>query len=167
MRAFANASRTRLLRRILAVSTLLGSVLLAGCAESGSTSSTDPSPQAPALQPPSASITVCNETPDGCQPATSFSLAAMRDLSVQVQWMNVPAGTQTQTLQMMDPGGGSYEVRNSSFVVTDGTPGQATTSVLIPIGGSMIAQRQITGNWTIQVMLDGKTITTRSVTFQP
>ena len=146
---------------------LLCIVMLAGCAESSSMTSTDPSPQAPADQPPSASITVCNETPNGCDPATSYSLATIRDLSVQVQWANVPPGTQTQTLQMLDPGGGSYEVKNSSFVVADGVPGQATTHVLIPVSGSMIAQRQITGQWAIQVTLNGQPIASQTVTFEP
>jgi hypothetical protein len=159
--------RALLLLCIASAAILVVSFQMMGCAESGPTTSATSSAQTPAVQPPAASITVCNETPDGCAPGTSFSLATLRDLSVHVQWTNVAPGTRTQTLQVLDPGGGSYKVKNSSFVVADGTSGQETTDVLIPISGSMIAERQITGAWTIQVMLDGQPISSQSVTLQP
>ena len=90
----------------------------------------------------------------------------MRDLSIHVDWKNVPAGTRTQKLELLDPGGGSFQVANSSFVIEDGGNGAAATDTLIPISGSMITQREITGQWMIRISLDGDEIASQSLTFQ-
>jgi hypothetical protein len=135
---------------------------LVGCAEGGSMSSVPP-----VQAQVSAAVTVCNQTPQGCAPASSFSLGTIRDLAIHVEWANVEAGTRVQKLQLLDPGGGSYQVVNSSFEVPDGGTGTAATNVSIPISGSMITQRQITGAWTIRVSLDGQDIASQNVAFQP
>jgi hypothetical protein len=122
-----------------------------------------PSPQ-PTV---AAAMTVCNKTPDGCSQQPSFSLVAIRDLAIHVDWKNVTPGTRTQKLEMLDPGGGSYQVLNTSFVEEDGGNGAAATDVLIPISGSMITQRSITGTWTLRVSLDEQTVATQSITFAP
>lgn len=140
----------------------LAALSLAGCAEGGSMGTVPPT-QAQV----SAAVTVCNQTPQGCTGTGSFSLGTIRDLAIHVEWANVEAGTRTQKLELLDPGGGSYQVVNSSFEVTDGGTGTATTNVLIPISGSMITQRQITGAWMIRVSLDGQGVANQNVTFQP
>jgi hypothetical protein len=134
---------------------------LAGCAEGGAMSSAPAQPQI------AATVTTCNRTPSGCVTQGSFSLAAMRDLAVHVDWQNVPPGTRTQKLELLDPGGGSYQVVNASFVIEEGATGSAATDALIPISGSAIAQRQITGSWTIRISLDGVLVATQGVAFQP
>jgi hypothetical protein len=165
MKKISHPRKTWLLRRLAAGTALTACVFIIGCAESSPMSSGGTGTPTPADA--SAVVTVCNQTPDGCSQNTSFSLATIRDLSVHVQWTNVAPGTQTQTLQLLDPGRGSYQVTNSSFVVADGSNGQASTDVLIPVSGSMITQRQITGTWTIQVTLNGKPVATQSVILQP
>jgi hypothetical protein len=165
MKKISHPIGTRILRQIATGAALAACACMLGCAESSPTSSGGTGTPTPAEA--SAVVTVCNETPNGCSQDTSFSLATIRDLSVHVQWSNVAPGTQTQSLQLLDPGGGSYQVTNSSFVVADGSAGQASTDVLIPVSGSMITQRQITGTWTMQLMLNGKPIATEHVILQP
>lgn len=114
-----------------------------------------------------AAISVCNKTPDGCSQQPSFSLVAIRDLAIHVDWKNVSSGTRTQKLEMLDPGGGSYQVLNTSFVEEDGDNGAAATDVLVPISGSMITQRSITGTWTLRVSLDEQAVATQRITFAP
>jgi hypothetical protein len=92
-------------------------------------------------------------------------LATIRDLVIHVDWINLPAGTRTQTLRFLDPGDGSFQVKNSSFVVTDN--GQASADVTFPVKGSMITQRQITGTWKLEVSLDGKPVISRQVILEP
>jgi hypothetical protein len=134
---------------------------ISGCANAG-VSNVVPPPLQPQI---AASISVCNRTPDSCADAQTFSLAQIRDLSIHVDWKNVPQGTRSQKLEMLDPGGGSYQVMNTSFVEEDGN-GEAQTDSLIPISGSMITQRGITGTWVIRVSLDEQVIATQNITFE-
>jgi hypothetical protein len=147
---------------IALVAVFLTSLGIAGCANN-SVSNVLP----PLVQPQiAASISVCNKTPDSCADAQTFSLAQIRDLAIHVDWKNVPQGTRTQKLEMFDPGGGSYQVLNTSFVEEDGGNGEVQTDSLIPVSGSMITQRGITGVWTFRVSLDSQVIATQNVTFE-
>ena len=141
---------------------LLLALAVSGCAGT-SVSSIVPPPQQPTV---TASISICNKTPDACADAQTFSLAQIRDLIVHVDWKNVSPGTRTQKLEMLDPGGGSYQVMNTSFVEEVGGTGEAQTDLLIPISGSMITQRGMTGTWTLRVSLDGREAATQSITFE-
>jgi len=165
MKSISHPLATWISRWLAICAALMACICLLGCAENSPMSSGGTG--TPTSADASAAVTVCNVTPDGCNQNTSFSLATIRDLSVHVQWTNVAPGTQTQTLQLLDPAGGSYQVTNSSFVVADGGNGQAATDVLIPIRGSMITQRQITGAWTVQLMLNGKPVASQNVILQP
>jgi hypothetical protein len=153
------ASRPRATALAGALSAFLA---IAGCAGT-SVSNILPPPVQPQI---SAAISVCNKTPDSCADAQTFSLAQIRDLAIHVDWKNVPQGTRTQKLEMFDPGGGSYQVLNTSFVEEEGGNGEMQTDALIPISGSMITQRGITGSWTLRVSLDGQAIATQSFTFE-
>ena len=141
---------------------LLLTIAISGCAES-SVSSVLPPPQ-PQI---AASISVCNKTPNTCADAQTFSLEQIRDLSIHVDWKNVTPGTRTQKLEMLDPGGGSYQILNTSFLAEEAGSGQVQTDSLIPISGSMITQRGMTGTWTLRVSLDGQAVATQSITFEP
>jgi hypothetical protein len=153
------ASRARAIALAGALSIFFG---IAGCA-STNVSNVLPPPVQPQI---AAAISVCNKTPDSCADAQTFSLAQIRDLAIHVDWKNVPQGTRTQKLEMFDPGGGSYQVLNTSFVEEDGGNGEIQTDSLIPISGSMITQREITGTWTFRVSLDGQVIATQNITFE-
>jgi len=158
---------TPIRQRVRAKSAALATAFLlalgvSGCA-GASVSSVVPPPQQPAI---AASISVCNKTPNACADAQTFSLAQIRDLAIHVDWKNISSGTRTQKLEMLDPGDGSYQVLNTSFVEEDGGTGEAQTNSLIPISGSMITQREMTGAWTLRVSLDGQVVATQRITFE-
>lgn len=132
-----------------------------GCAMSGTNS-----PEV-AVLPLAATLSVCNQTPTGCSTAASYSLGSLRDLAVNVQWSHVPEGTHTATLEVLEPAGGAYQVHNVSFVIAGTNDGSAETHVLVPIAGSWITRRGVTGAWNVRVSLDGQNIGTQSVEFQP
>jgi hypothetical protein len=154
--------KVRPVRQVSLAAMFAAFLCIAGCASS-SVSNIVPPPVQPQI---AASISVCNKTPDSCADAQTFSLAQIRDLAIHVDWKNVPQGTRTQKLEMFDPGGGSYQVLNSSFVEEGTGMGEVQTDALIPISGSMITQRGITGTWTLRVSLDGQAIATQNITFE-
>jgi hypothetical protein len=136
---------------------------LSGCAAVTSSGSLNPPASTP---PPAGTISVCNQTPSGCSSESSYSLPTVRDLSVTVNWSHVPEGTHTQTLEFLDPKGGLFEVRTVAFSV-DSADSNAQTNVLIPISGTFITKRRITGQWGVRVSLDGQSAQTQTVVFQP
>jgi hypothetical protein len=147
---------------------LLGAALTAalalvstGCAAAGSNAVN------PVVMPAAATISVCNQTEQGCSTAAAFSLSNVRDLSVDVQWQHLDAGTHTQTLELLEPGGGTYQVQNTSFLIANGNDGAAKTNVAIPLAGSWVTQRVVTGSWSVRISLDGQNISTTPVVFQP
>lgn len=162
MNRTAPIRKARLRRYVALVISICAVAGMAGCA-GASVSNIGPPPVQPQI---AASISACNKTPDACADAQTFSLAQIRDLAIHVDWKNVPQGTRTQKLEMLDPGGGSYQVLSTSFVEQDGGNGEAQTDSLIPISGSMITQRGITGTWTFRVSLDGQVIATQTITLE-
>jgi hypothetical protein len=132
----------------------LGSgVLLAGCAQG-----MDPVPPSGAVQPVAMTITVCDSSEQGCSAGTSFSLGSFRDLGVGVDWRNVPGGTHTQQIALVQPNGVVYQTVSHSFGVADGTLGTPAISDVIPVAGTFITQRSQTGEWTLEVSLDGQSV---------
>src|ERR1700757_563958 len=96
---------------LAAMAVALGlAVALVACAGAGGTVS---------FANPAAAIAVCNRTPGGCVSGTAFSLGALRDLSVRVQWTNVLPGTHTALVEMLAPGGAAYQTRHVPFTASD------------------------------------------------
>jgi hypothetical protein len=112
-------------------------------------------------------VSVCNRTPNGCVEGNSFSLATLRDFSVRAQWSNVPQGTHTALIEFLAPGGAAYQTRHVAFAVGETDGGSAATDTIVPVSGSMIAQRGVTGMWTVRVSLDGLWFTTQAVDIEP
>ena len=121
----------------------------AGCANS-----LQSSPGNGTGNPTSMTISFCSDPGPNCAPASSFSIASLRDLNIVVQWSNVPAGTHTQRLDILEPDGGLYRTFNTGFAIDANSGGSATTTGIVPVAGSWISQRFLSGNWTVQVSLD-------------
>src|SRR5713226_695897 len=138
------------MNQLLLAATLVGATLFAGCT-SGTMQSA-----VPAALPVSAAVQVCDSAVSSCTGSGAFSLGTVRDLSVQVVWSNAAAGTHTQQLEVLLPTGGLYQTLSSSFEVTENTAGPETVRQTIPIAGTWITQRELTGQWKVQVSLDGK-----------
>lgn len=139
-------------------------VLAAGCAQIGTTSGNQPDP--PAL-PLSVAVQVCNSTPDGCAAGASYSLATLRDLAINVSWENVPVGTHTQTLEILDPSGALYQARTQSFAISEDWDGSAKTTETLPVSGTWITQRRRTGQWKLRISLDDQLAATQAVQVDP
>ena len=114
-----------------------------------------------------ATVSFCDNGDGACTPATSFSVASLRDLVINVNWENLSAGNHTQMVEVLQPGGGLYQASQSSFLVSDASQSSLTTKRTLPVAGAWISQRRITGEWSVRVSLDGKAITTQTVQFNP
>jgi hypothetical protein len=145
---------------------LISSLEISGCAMAPSPASGGgPPPPAPA---PAAQIVLCDDSTPGCVVETSFSLSTVRDLNVQVEWTNVPAGNHVQQLDILLPKqGGLYQTTQTAFVISGSSPGSLTTSRMFPVGGTWISQRQMGGSWSVQVSLDGQVMASQAVEFSP
>ena len=115
----------------------------------------------------SASISFCDDGVASCPPASSFSVASLRDLVINVNWENLSAGNHTQMVEVLQPGGGLYQASQSSFLVSDASQSSLTTKRALPVAGAWISQRRMTGEWSVRVSLDGKAITSQTVQINP
>ncbi len=132
---------------------LAGAMVISGCAQN-----TNPVPPPGAVQPVAMIVTLCDSSEQGCSAGTSFSLGNFRDLGVGVGWKNVPGGTHTQQIALVQPNGVVYQTVSHSFAVPEGMLGTPAINDVIPVAGTFITQRSQTGEWTIEVSLDGQTV---------
>ncbi|MFY9729377.1 MAG: hypothetical protein WAK24_02130, partial [Candidatus Acidiferrales bacterium] len=51
--------------------------------------------------PTDATISFCDDGDGACTPATSFSVASLRDLVIGVNWEKLSAGNHTQMLEVL------------------------------------------------------------------
>jgi hypothetical protein len=114
--------------------------------------------------PAQAVITLCDSSTTNCTPATSFGLQSMRDLQVVVNWQNLVPGTHAQKVSFILPGGDLYQAFEMSFEVAGGS---ATTMQALPVTGTWITQRRLTGTWSVALELDGQPVGTQTVLFTP
>ncbi|MFZ0412210.1 MAG: hypothetical protein WA737_08295 [Candidatus Acidiferrales bacterium] len=119
------------------------------------------------LSNPAALITFCADGPDGCSPAGSFSVAALRDLVITVNWSGVAPGNHAQTLELLLPGGGLLQSMKTGFKIPAGSNGSFSAVRVLPVAGTWISQKQETGNWSVQVALDGKPVASQSLELNP
>jgi len=150
-------------------SLLLGSsaaliLLGASACQMQSTSGNGGGPPPPAL---SAIISFCDDGVASCPPASSFSVASMRDLVVKINWENVPAGNHTEGLELLLPGGGEYRVTQAGFLIPGSSTGSISTHRTFPVVGTAISLRQIRGNWSMRASLDGQPVATQMVELNP
>ncbi|HJZ64295.1 MAG TPA: hypothetical protein VKD70_08260 [Candidatus Acidoferrum sp.] len=142
-------------------SSLAAAIVFSGCAQ------TDAPVAPPAAQPATLAVKLCDSSSPGCSGSGSFSIGTMRDLSLDVEWQNVPAGTHTQQITLVQPNGVVYQTVSHGFSVPDGTLGSPAVNDLIPVAGTFITQRSLTGQWSVEISLDGKTIGVQSFQFAP
>jgi hypothetical protein len=117
--------------------------------------------------PTDPTVSFCDDGEGACTPATSFSVASLRDLVISVNWENLSAGNHTQMLEVLQPGGGLYQASQSSFLVSGTSESSLTMTRSVPVAGTWISQRRMTGEWSVRVSLDGKTITSQTVQITP
>ncbi len=136
-------------------------ISLSGCAQNNA-------PVAPPItQPVAMSVKLCDSAAPGCAGSGSFSVGTIRDLSLDVEWQNVPAGTHSQQIALIQPNGVVYQTVSHGFAVPDGTAGSPALNDVIPVAGTFITQRSLTGQWSVEISLDGATIGKQSFQFEP
>jgi len=115
----------------------------------------------------SASISFCDDGVASCPPASSFSVASLRDLVVKINWENVPAGNHTESVELLIPGGAAYRVTQDGFLILRSSAGPFSAQRTFPVVGTAISQRQMTGNWSVRASLDGQPVATQFVELTP
>lgn len=164
MRILENMPAHRMWRTASLLCATLGLAIGFSACQTGSASANGGDPP-PAVT--DATISFCDDGAESCTPATSFSIASLRDLVVNVNWENLTAGSHTQMIEVMMPNGGLYQGGQSAFLVPDSSNGSLTTTRLVPVAATWISQRHISGEWSVRVSLDGKAITTQTVQLNP
>lgn len=134
---------------------------LGGCATNSPSAIVSP----PALL--SMTVRLCDSAVLGCVATTNFSLGSIRDLNVNVDWQNVSGGTHTQQLAVLLPNGVVYQTISHGFGVPEGSLGSPTISDAMPVAGTFISQRELTGEWTVQVLLDGAVAGSEKFVLEP
>ena len=154
--------RVNVSKLIMASALAVSSAWISGCATNSVSS-----PVVPKIQQMSAVIRVCDSLTPSCPGESTVSLGALHDLQVSVDWSNMPGGTHSQEIAFLLPSGVVYQTVSHGFALPDGTLGSATVSDGMPVAGTYITQRQLTGNWIAQVSLDGVVIGSQQVTLEP
>lgn len=164
MRTLQNDMRKRL--GILAAFFLV--IASSGCAlapQSGSNAfGPGGSPSTKQQAQPTATILFCNNSTAGCSGTSTFSASSLRDLSIVVNWNNLPSGNHAQTVNVFHPGGGLYQSFRTSFLTNKASSGSQTTSDALPVAGTWIVQRSMLGAWKVEVRLDGQLVARQNVT---
>jgi hypothetical protein len=149
---------------------LLGAIVccamaLAGCsaANVGSSSGLPPAPPPPA----SAAVSLCDNAAAGCTASTSFSIGSLREMGIKVAWSDVAAGNHAQKVTLTLPDGHLYQVIETGFVIPTSPSGSFTSVQKLPVAGTFITQRSLTGMWTVQVSLDDALMTSRTFQLNP
>jgi hypothetical protein len=113
--------------------------------------------------PPSAALTFCESGFSDCSPTSSFSVSTVRDVKINVAWENVPAGNHIQKLEVLVPSGGLYQQATTAFAIPENSTQPFVAMRSLPVAGTWIQQRQITGDWIVRVSLDDQVIASQTV----
>jgi len=148
---------------LIALMAVIGgaAVSFGGC----STSTSSPVPVT--VAPLELAVRVCDSGTPNCPGETNFSLSSLRDLQVNADWKNMPGGTHTQEIAFLLPNGVVYQTFSHGFGVDEGTLGAPTVSDAMPVAGTYITQRELTGEWIVQISLDGAVAGSQKVQLQP
>jgi hypothetical protein len=116
---------------------------------------------------PSAMITLCDDGVSGCPAATTFNVGSTRDVLIKVTWEGLSQGSHVQTLEIMMPGGGLYQSTQAAVFTDAPVSGTFQTTRVLPVAGTWIQQRNISGEWMIRVSLDDQVVNSQMVQINP
>lgn len=102
---------------------------------------------------------------------TEFSAGTARDISIKTSWLNLPAGEHVQQVILRLPNGEVYQKFETKFYSSSSkgvgkAGGMPTLTNVLPVAGSWIQQRSLTGAWNVEVSLDGALVKTGSFTIK-
>ncbi len=107
----------------------------------------DPGSPRPHGPQPSATLSICGQT---C--GTTFHIDQVHALTAIVNWRNA-AGKHTQQIKFLLPKGETYQIMETKF------EGNGPQTSVLPVAGTWIQAKELTGKWTVQVYLDGQLVT--------
>ena len=138
----------------------------------------------PPFRNPQAAIFFCTVSDVQCRNDDNrFYLNEVRDLFVFVAWGKV-SGEHTARIRLLLPDGNLYQQTETRFTtqpqsaaaaaasqgkvqVARISRGEPTTMLELPVAGTHITQRSLTGAWTVEVELDGKPAARRNLILLP
>ena len=147
---------------------MLRRLWIAGCAAavlylSGCQLQSSPGPQLPAT----GEVSFCDAGNSGCPSGNSFSVSSLSALTIQASLHSVPVGNHAEKVDVFLPEGGLYQSTQTGFLIDPDSDGSFSSTQSIPIAGTWIAQRRETGDWSVTISLDGKAVTTQTVSLNP
>ncbi len=124
-----------------------------------------------------------------CQPGgREFVLENLRDLQVCIVWAGL-SGTYWTQLEFLSPDGHVYQTTTLAFVTPEATAtvaavevdgrqyevrpagwaqrGEAVVVARLPVAGTYITQRNLAGQWTVKISLNGRPIDQGDFTLYP
>jgi hypothetical protein len=116
---------------------------------------------------PAAQILFCDTPGTSCSPASSFSVSKLRDLHIVVKWSNLSLGNHEEILVVLYTDNGPYQSFHRGFLVAPESNGAFSSSDALPVAGTWIVQRSLTGLWTVEASLDGHIVASQTVTLTP
>jgi hypothetical protein len=182
----------RLVRAILMVATL-GALALPVAAQRGRNDWEDPARKGAARDAElkakprgTTEVFFCETAATDCRASSAtFELKRVRDLFVFVTWPN-GSGDHVQTVEFYLPNGSLYVKTETPFRLRPGKPrawpvpgskvqekylttsrGVPTVVSVLPVEGTYITQRSLTGDWGVRVLLDGREVSFSRFTLEP
>lgn len=169
---FRNTRAPRLPRAVFFAAVMFSLAVLLGCASISS----DPGTVAASAQ---AEAFFCGVSSVECRSGTAdFEIDQLRDLFIFVAWRGV-RGMHSQEVRLLLPDGNLYQALDTKFTTQQGlaamdgvqvaqlSRGEPTVVSFLPVAGTFITQRLLSGTWRIQVSLDGKLVTETTFELRP
>jgi hypothetical protein len=91
----------------------------------------------------------------------------LQDHAITKEACRAAQGSRVQTLEIMMPGGGLYQSTQAAVFTDAPASGTFQTTRVLPVAGTWIQQRNMTGDWMIRVSLDGQVINSQMVQVNP
>jgi hypothetical protein len=119
------------------------------------------------VSPRGAEVSFCSSQPVGCVPGTVFSVRDTQALAVETSIEQIAPGDHMQSLEIMMPDGRRYEETKVAFRVPENSNAPVPGVRMVPIAGTWIQTRQVTGIWKVRYSLDGKLLATSDFRLEP
>lgn len=102
----------------------------------------------------------------------SFSVVTTRDVIITTSWRGLTAGPHKEMLALYLPNGQVYQKFQSNMEAATGPDSRhklhrsfAKVTHVLPVAGSAIQQRNLTGAWSVEVYLDDALVATGRLNF--
>lgn len=116
---------------------------------------------------PVATVTFCSHKPAACSSADDFSIGATSELEIKTAIEHAAPGNHTQSLEIVMPDGRQYQETKVGFRVVAESTEPVEAMRTIPIAGTWVQSRHVTGVWKVRCSLDGQVLATAEFRLEP